>query len=49
MLHQQYAAGEQAEALHRENSSQGFQQGRMAFTQQKGKRKEENVKVRLAT
>ena len=46
MFHPNYAAGEQAEALNRENGSQGLQQGRNALTQQKGKRKEENAKVR---
>ena len=45
MLRHNYAADEQAEALNRENGSQGFQQGRIALTQQKGKRKEENAKV----
>ena len=46
MLHTNCAVGEQAEALNRENGSQGLQQGRNAPTQQKGKRKEENAKVR---
>ncbi len=49
MLHHNYTAGEQAEALNRENGSQGFQQGRNALTQQKGKRKEDNAKVRPRT
>ncbi len=49
MLHHNYTAGEQAEALNRENGSQGLQQGRNAPTQQKGKRKEENAKVRPRT
>ena len=48
-LHHNHAAGEQAEALIRENGSQGFQLGRNALTQQKGKRKEENAKVRPRT
>ena len=43
-----YAASEQAEASNRENGSQGFPQARNALHQQKGKRKEENAKVRPA-
>jgi len=48
MFHHNYTASEQAEALNRENGGEGFLQGRNAFPQQKGKRKEDNGKVRPA-
>jgi hypothetical protein len=41
-----YAPSQQAEALNRENGSQGFSQAEIALPQQKGKRKEDNAKVR---